>query len=256
MGVALRKWYLDCVTTAGDAAILYAGRVALGPVTVPYFELMAAQASCPVSRLRRVSGRARVSFHEHACALDAARLGVTGHWTSRHASITVALLDDARGRIVWRCRQPGGTATLHLPDGSVMTGLGYAEELDMTVAPWAMPFEELRWGRFVSEHRSVVWIDWRGGLDRRWVFADGAAVDASVVERERVVWPDATLEIAPGRVWRHGAVGRTVAGALARCLPRRVSHAVETKWLSPASLGDTAGATDSGWVIHEVVRWG
>jgi hypothetical protein len=251
---ALRKWYLDCVTTTGAAAIVYAGRVTMGPIALPYFELMAASASCPITGLRRVSGGARVTLEDRGLTLDASALGVTGQWNSRHPSICISLLDDEHGTIMWRCRQPGGRVTLHLPDGSIMVGLGYAEELEMTVAPWALPFEELRWGRFVSEHRSVVWIDWRGGLERRWVFADGAAVDASVVERDRVAWPGATLEIEAGRVWRHGALGKTVAGAFARCLPRRLSHAVETKWLSPATLRDGAGASEAGWVIHEVVR--
>lgn len=255
MRFALHKWYVDCVTRAGDAAIVYAGRVALGPIAVPYFELMTASASLPVARLRRVSGCARVTAAGPELTLDASPLGVTGRWTSRHSPISVTLLDDERGTIAWRCRQPGGRATLHLPDGSIMVGLGYAEELVMTVAPWALPFDELRWGRFVGEHRSVVWIDWRGDLNRRWVFADGMAVDASAVERDRVVWPGASLEIESGRVWRHGALGKTLAGALAACLPRRVSRAVETKWISPAVLRDDTGAGETGWVIHELVRW-
>jgi hypothetical protein len=29
----------------------------------------------------------------------------------------------------------------------VLHGLGNAEEPEMTVAPWALPFSELRWGR-------------------------------------------------------------------------------------------------------------
>ena len=255
-GIAVRKWYLDCVTATGDAAIVYAGRVTVGPIPVPYCELMTAPACGPPARLRRVSGRARVTTTGPDLALDVAPLRVTGSWTSRHAPISVTLFDDAPGRISWHCRQPGGLATLRLPDGSTLNGLGYAEELEMTVAPWALPFDELRWGRFVNERRSVVWIDWRGRLDRRWVWADGAAVDASVVDRDRVAWPGATVEIAPGRVWRHGRIGETVVGALAPCLPRRVSHAVETKWVSQAVLRDSRGAAETGWVIHELVRWG
>jgi hypothetical protein len=255
-GVTVRKWYLDCVTTAGDAAIVYAGRVTLGPMSVPYFELLTAPAGGPAARLRRVSGRARITAAGRELALEAAPLRVTGRWTPRHAPIDASLLDDARGRITWRCRQPGGLATLRLPDGSTLDGLGYAEELEMTVAPWALPFDELRWGRFVNDRRSVVWIDWRGRLDRRWVWADGAAVDASVVDRDRVAWPGATVEIEPGRVLRHDRIGKTVAGALAVCLPRRVSQAVETKWVSQAVLRDDRGAAETGWVIHEAVRWG
>jgi hypothetical protein len=253
---ALRKWYLDCVTAAGDAAIVYAARVAVGPVSVPYFELMTAPASHPPTHLRRLSGRTLITAAGPDLKLDASSVGLTGHWTARYPPINISLLDDERGRITWRCQQPGGGASLRLPNAQVLAGLGYAEELAMTVAPWALPFSELRWGRFVSEHRSIVWIDWRGEIERRWVFADGVAVNASVVERDRVAWPGATLEIEPGRVWRHGTLGKTVAGVFAFCVPRRAASAVETKWISPAVLRSDSAALESGWVIHEAVRWG
>lgn len=253
---ALRKWYLDCVTAGGDAAIVYSARVGVGPVSLPYFEIMNAPGSLPRPDQRRLSARPKITAAGHDLELDASPLGVTGQWTSRYPPITISLLDDERGKIVWRCQQPGGRASLRLPNALILAGFGYAETLEMTVAPWALPFSELRWGRFVSERRSVVWIDWRGGLDRRWVFAEGVAVDASVVERDRVAWPGATLEIDPGRVWRHGQLGQTVAGVFSFCVPRRAAHAVETKWISPAVLRSDRGAAETGWVIHEVVRWG
>jgi len=259
---ALRKWYLDCVTAAGDAAIVYSARMAVGPVSMPYFEIMTAPASrpdapvAPVAPRRGVSSRARVIESGHDLELDASHAGITGRWTSRYPAIDIVLLDDERGRIRWRCRQPGGRASLQVAGGTGLQGLGYAEELEMTAAPWALPFDELRWGRFVSEHRSVVWIDWRGGLERRWVFVDGLAVDAGVVECDRVIWPGAALEIAPGRVWRHGELGKSITGALSFCVPRRAARAVETKWISPAVLRHDIGAPETGWVIHEVVRCG
>lgn len=39
--LCLHKWYLDCLTKDGDAAIVYLGRVTLGWLAVPYFELLA-----------------------------------------------------------------------------------------------------------------------------------------------------------------------------------------------------------------------
>jgi hypothetical protein len=254
--LTLRKWYLDSISLSGDAAVVYAGRVSAGAFHVPYFELMTTHATRPAARLRRLSSRPRVTAAGRGVSLDAAALGITGQWTSAHAAIHVRLLDDERGRIVWRCHQPGGRADVQLPDGSILSGLGYAEELEMNVAPWAMPFDELRWGRFVGERQSVVWIDWRGGLDRRWVFVDGASVGAAVVEDDRIEWPGGAVEITAGRVLREGPVGKTVAGALAACLPRRVRQAAETKWVSRGLLRDDRTGSDNGWVIHELVRWG
>ena len=253
---ALRKWYFDCVTADGGAAILYAARVAVGPVSVPYFEVMTAPASHSVTHQQRLSGRTRITSAGRDLELTMPSLGITGHWNSRYPPVCIQLLDDERGKITWRCHQPGGRSSLHPSPTTVLDGFGYAEELEMTVAPWALPFSELRWGRFVSERRSIVWIDWRGGMDRRWVFAEGVAVNANVVERDRVAWPGGTLEIGPGRVWRHGRLGKTVAGLFSFCVPRRTARAVETKWISPAVLRSDVGDPESGWVIHEVVHEG
>lgn len=126
----------------------------------------------------------------------------------------------------------------------------------MSIAPWALPFQELRWGRFTGSGRSVVWIDWRGGLERRWLFVDGEAVKAHLLEADGVAWPTGRLEIQPGVVVREASIGRTLAGPLARLLPRRIGQALETKWQWPGRRHPgEAMPPVQGSVIHEVVRW-
>jgi hypothetical protein len=126
----------------------------------------------------------------------------------------------------------------------------------MSLPPWALPFRELRWGRFAARRRSVVWIDWRGGLERRWLFVDGESVEAQRIETDRIEWPAGRLDIQPGVVVREASIGRTLAGPLARLLPRRLGQALETKWLCPAQLQiRNAALPIQGSVIHEVVRW-
>jgi hypothetical protein len=126
----------------------------------------------------------------------------------------------------------------------------------MTLAPWELPFRELRWGRFVAGQRSVVWIDWRGGLERRWLFVDGEPVEARCIESDRVEWAAGSVEVQPGAVVREASVGGTLVGPLARLLPKRIGQVLETKWLSPARLHvGEAAPTVEGVVIHEVVRW-
>ncbi len=256
MRVGLRKWYLDCVSDAGDAGVIYAGRVSAGALSLPYFEVLSSPHARRGRRFRRLSRRANVQPAERGITLDATAFGVTGKWSSRASPIELRLFDGTSGRIDWRCHAPAALAEVELSDGTTLTGLGYVEELTMTVAPWALPFDDLRWGRFVSKRRHAVWIDWRGGLDRRWVFVDGVAVKATQVEREHVVWENGSIEIDTGRVLREGRLGKTIAGPGALLLPRRVGQALETKWISPASLHDDRHTAETGWVIHELVRWG
>lgn len=253
--LSLHKWYLDCTTEDGEAAIVYLGRVTLGWLAAPYFELLSIGPGGR-RRWRRLSASPQVSRRGQFLELTAPALGLRGRWEATTVALDVALLEAPGGTIRWRCHQPGGASELELPDGRRLAGSGYAEELEMSLPPWALPFQELRWGRFTAGRRSVVWIDWRGGLERRWLFVDGEPVEARRVETDRVEWAAGRLEIQPGVVVREASIGRTLAGPLSSLLPRRIGQAFETKWLCRAQLhvGEAAPPIP-GSVIHEVVRW-
>jgi hypothetical protein len=221
---------------------------------VPYFELLSCGPGRLDQRVKRFSQDGRVGLEGKAVVLNASRLGISGRWVPTTGAIEALLLDDPSGTIWWRCHQPGGRAKARLPDGRDLDGDGYAEELVMTCPPWALPFLELRWGRFVGGNRSVVWIDWRGKLERRWVFVNGVPVEARV-GADSIEWPGGRLEIDAGRPVREATIGRTIAGPLSFCLPRRIARAIESKWLSRGRLLAEGGDSTEGSVIHEVVRW-
>lgn len=254
----IRKWYFDCTTSAGDAAIVYVGDLSFGGVHASYVEVIAkigVGLAAPVVLARRWSGRAAAAItqDEHSLSLSIPALGVVGRWSLTTRGVAARLFDGSSGRIDWRAVQPAGDAHLSLPSGSTLVGAGYVEELTMSVRPWALPFHELRWGRFIGGGRSVVWVDWRGGVKACWVFVDGAAVEGRVSD-DRVEWPGGWLAIDSGQTIRDAAIGRTVAGPCAFLLPRRIRRATETKRISPGRLHDSRGTIADGWIIHEVVR--
>ena len=53
------------------------------------------------------------------------------------------LFESADGIVDWTCEMPRARTRI----GEVC-GDGYAEVLHMTVPPWKLPIDELRWGRF------------------------------------------------------------------------------------------------------------
>jgi hypothetical protein len=251
----IRKWYLDCVTDAGEAVIVYSGQVEMAWATAPYFEIFSIGAPPPVARMKRLSRRPLVAVRDRQITLDAAALGIRGTWSARGPAVEAVLVDGPRGRILWRCHQPAADVTLELPGGIARRGAGYVDEIDMTLAPWALPFDELGWGRFVGDGTSAVWIDWRGDLKRRWLFVGGQPREATSVSRSRVEWDTGIVLLDAGVTIRDGRIGPEVAGRLSWLLPRRVARARETKWLSRACLREAGGGTSRGWAIHEVVRW-
>jgi hypothetical protein len=185
-------------------------------------------------------------------------LKTKGTWERLDSPCAVRIYESDEGTIEWHCLHPRARATVELDEGVVVRGLGYVERLEMTIAPWKLPLEELRWGRFLSESDSVVWIDWLGESSRRIVLENGALRDATTVtESEIVLEGNVRLSLSTGKVLRTGALGKTALAIIPgvdRLLPSRLLNVQECKWRSRGELL-RGNAKSSGWAIHEVVRW-
>ena len=185
-------------------------------------------------------------------------LRTEGTWERLESPCDVQIYESPDGTIEWHCVHPRAHAALDLGAGVVTRGLGYVERLEMTVAPWNLPLEELRWGRFLSDSDSLIWIDWRGEHPRTIVLENGALRGvADLANTEIVVEGNVRLRLKTGRVLRTGALGKTVLGMIPgmnRLFPSRLLNVQECKWLSRGDLL-TGNNSSSGWAIHEVVRW-
>ena len=173
---------------------------------------------------------------------------------------THRLLETDEGTVDWTCLLPSARAELLLPDGGIARGLGYAERLELTIRPWRLPIEELRWGRFLCPEASLAWIEWRGPAPLSLALLDGRPARLASVDADSVVLsePAARLDLAPGTVLREGLLGGSVLGrvpALRRSLPGRMLRVHETRWLARGALDLGSGARHEGDVVHEVVRW-
>jgi hypothetical protein len=254
----LSKWYLDCVTETGDAAVLYWALIRWGALQIRYgAALIRPHAGVPTDRYTLLPDAPPIVEPDGSVHWECGRLGVSGTWVGRTAGIERTLLEQADGEIRWKCVSPRAEATVRVGDRT-LRGLGYVEHLTMTVKPWRLPFDGLRWGRYVSSDDAVIWIQWEGGDPRTWAFGNN-------VERRRVritdfgvELPDAGLSLTfeEGQVLRAGRLTATALRSLrvlASLLPRW-RRAYETKWLARAALAGP-GTRSTGWVVHEKVRW-
>lgn len=250
----LRKWYLDLVTDAGDAVIVYHAAVRWRWLRLRYASVLHAPAD-GAARTRTALASAAPALSANALALSMPRLGITGHWRSAQPAAHAHLLDTADGGVLWSCPMPSARASVVL-DGHELRGWGYAERLDLTVAPWRLPIRELLWGRFASPSASVVWIQWRGPRPLTLVLLNGAETDARITDTG-LEWPGGSLDLAPGRTLRQGRIGSTILRStplLRAALPASLRALDEHKLLAPAVLR-TAGAEHRGWAIHETVHF-
>jgi hypothetical protein len=263
---SLDKWYMDVVADDGEALVLYAAELRLFGLHLHYASIVQHRAGG--TRAMSTLRRSMPELEGKTLRWSSRALGVgAATWVADGEGVNEPLLgkeatapqgDD--GTVVWSCHMPLARAEVELDGGRVVRGLGYADELTLTMAPWALPIDELRWGRFTGEGASVVWLDWRGAHEKRVILKHGARVRGTVGDRMIEMPEDeAKVTIAEGTVLREGPLGTGPLAAVAELhalLPHKILATVERQVLARATLEQPFSAPVRGWAISEVVRWG
>ena len=256
--VRLSKWYLDCVSDSGEVALLYWATLRWGPFGLRYGAALHRSPDAPPTARYTLHPGAPPDRHgDTGVRWVSDRLEIRARWDGGPPAIRRTLFDGPTGAIEWDCLLPRASASVTIGPHAV-NGLGYVERLTMTLPPWRVPCDELRWGRFLSESEHLVWIDWRGPVPRTWVFAHGAEHQSAKISTHAVTVADAGIRLEMGRSadLRTGTLRRTALSPLrwlVSILPRW-RHAHEEKWLAAGTLTAPSG-TSTGWIIHERVRW-
>jgi len=252
----LDKWYLDCVTDGGSVVVAYWATVRLGVVPLRYAACLAGRAADGLTARYTLWPGAAPAADRGVVRWGCRRLRISGTWDLREPAIERTLLAERAGRIEWRCIGPRAEVVVRV-GAETLRGTGYVEHLTVSLPPWRLPFSRLRWGRFHGAHDTVIWIAWWGGLERRWVFANGIDRSGTDIQPRAVVLENGDrLELDDGVELRTGALRHTALRpmrVIAGLVPRwRSAH--ETKWLAPARLLTSTGVAH-GWALHEEVTW-
>jgi hypothetical protein len=169
------------------------------------------------------------------------------------------LIDLPDGAVDWRCEVPAATVAVTLQDRPSLSGRGYAECLEMTLPPWRLPIDELRWGRWVSDDggRSLVWIDWKGQQPRTDVYLDGRPQAAATVADDRIQAGDVSLALSERRTLHSRSLASALAGLapVLSLLPASWRGVEDTKWISRACVNRPGTPAEQGWCIDELVRF-
>lgn len=252
----LTKWYCDCVGEDGDAFLGYWAQLRLGPFTIPYAATLYKPAHGAPREHASVRRCPPPVFDGTGLHWHCRRLHVEGWWSPYFQAHQHTLYQSSAGMITWGCLVPGAEASIDIDGQDRLSGLGYAELLTVSISPRRLPFDHLRWGRFLSPDTSLTWIEWSGDCPRHWVFRNGAESPKATIDEAGVTFPEASLEFDDISILRHGSLRstalRTVPGA-SLLLGRRFRPAHETKWLARGTYS-TESTTRTGWVIHEEVR--
>ncbi len=256
----LSKWYLDCVDHRGHTFIGYSGTLRWKAIVLPYESLLLhkdgeeTQTRFSLRRVRPPIVQGNVVRWESPA------LSLSSSWDAVETPVHATILDSEAGAVEWHCLQPRATARVQVAGAPAVCGLGYVEFLKMTLPPWQLPLNELRWGRFLSEAGSLVWIDWQGPYAKRVIFHNGTQTGADAITDEQIVLSEgaAVLHLDRGCVLREGTIGETalpVFPRLGKLFPARALRIRECKWRSRGVLRRPGASDAVGWAIHEVVQW-
>lgn len=252
---SLAKWYLDFLDSNGSGGIIYVAELCWSGLRMCYAStLTVADGTIGSKTSIRTCKLPKIDSGKIVVQLP--RLGVEGAWEGLAHPIEREILASEQGAVQWNCLQPAARVSCVL-GGRKTEGLGYAELLHLTMAPWKLPIRELHWGRFVSETDSLVWIDWCGPFCYRLLLHNGKQVDAISITAQEIQSSVLSLTLDRGLILRSGELGSTVFPSirkLAAYVPGRMLRLSECKWRSRAVL-QHEGRSISGWAIHEVVRW-
>jgi hypothetical protein len=255
----LSKWYADCANEQGDAMILYSAELNWRGPDIHYSSLLTHRSgSSPRSRfsLRR---QPAPQVQEKSIEWKSQIWKAEGRWSEPGAGMHEVLFDAPDGSLEWHCVAPRASAQLRI-DGDEMQGWGYVEHLRLSVAPWRLPIQQLRWGRFINPTDALVWIDWRGPYNRQAAYYNGVAVPIREIDDHKIALADGdiVLSLEKETTLREGLMGATALSALPnlnRLFPARILKVREQKWLSRGVLRQPGRPDSAGMAIHEVVEW-
>lgn len=254
---ALTKWYIDCVAEDGRVAICYWASLSWRRLSLVWQGLTVYETGCPPFEQSAI-GRCRPPVNDQGRISWLSRqLGAVVMAEARQPPFGVRLFEEHSRYVDWHCEAPVAHVTIEVAGQPRLHGCGYIEHLTLTIPPWRLPLDEIRWGRWIDDAatRSLVWIDWRGPGANCWTFVDGVRAPGAAVGDDRVTNGAVVLGLEPPRILTCRALDLVIARVpgLWAVVPPALLAWHETKWASRGILCQADDAPIAGSVIHERV---
>jgi len=262
-GFHLDKWFLDFTGENGEAMIFYAAKLTWHGWTASYTSWLQYDAVQGVRLKSRFRNVQMPQKKDHLIEWSDAKFGISGTWRALADRIEARIFDSEDGFLDWRCFQPASQVQLKISD-RVLEGKGYAEQLILTVPPWKIPMDELRWGRFGSMQNNIVWIELREKERKQWLWLNGEKIGNCTIEDDCISIPDhnMVLKLDRGAVLEAEKKVFSVVNKIIRYIPgfKKVVPinflmADEFKWLSKGELQANSSVVSKGMAIHELVNF-
>jgi hypothetical protein len=170
-----------------------------------------------------------------------------------------SLYNDGDKELVWNCHHPKAVAEIQFRD-VLYKGTGYAETLYCTMKPWQLPIDELRWGRFLSDSYTIIWINWLGKNPLNLLFFNNREINDAVLANDNIVFAggEYLLKFSDKQVIRKGKLSHLFDTwpFIKVLFNPRLLGIIETKFKAKTELLRNSELLSDGWSIFEIVIWG
>lgn len=261
----LSKWYFDCVNDRGEAVIIYAARLKFNRITVPYNSIIFSTNTKGFLQKSRFRNLSFPEIHENYITFNDIKHGVMGRWESSASELHSRLFDTDTGVLDWHCLQPRSRSIVVIDNGHKIEGFGYAEHLSLTIEPWKLPMNQLRWGRYVSETDYLVWIEIKSNPTKKWIWYNGEPISICYITDDNIEIPEKGVELiftkkqlieSEKKIFNIAKSLLTYLPGITKTITGDFLNADETKWLSFGILKLNGVKKSEGWVVHERVNFG
>lgn len=252
---------MDCQDDAGNTFIGYSAQLSWKKMYLTYSSILINRNNGKSFVKSTLSKLNNPFFEKNELIWKPEKYIEEGRWKNLDSPIGQKLLDSKGGYINWNCTQPKAEAQVNIDDRIMFKGLGYSEFMEMTVQPWQLPINTLKWGRFLSKTDTVVWIQWRGEKNLDIFYHNGILVEDSHIHNDeiRLDHGNLVLSFIESVELRRGYLAKTAMSRfpLMRAIfPKAVLNTHESKWKSKSLLKKADGSFATGWSIHETVKFG
>jgi hypothetical protein len=184
---------------------------------------------------------------------------INGSWERSDAPIAISLYKDNQNHeLIWNCHHPKSRTEIKY-NGKIYKGFGYAESLSLTIKPWNLPIDELRWGRFLSDTCTIIWINWVGKYPVNRIFLNGVEYNDAIFKDGIISFSDEIYQLKFSEILtiREGKLLNLFPAIsfLKLLFNRRILDTVEIKYKAKTIFSKNGVRLSKGWSLYEIVTW-
>lgn len=257
----LTKHYFDNIDTHGNLVMAYAAELSVLGIMIPFSSVITLNENGEwneQTHLKRAHLQNQMNLH----AFEMPEWNVRGEWrglANALPEVQLCRIDGKKDKfksVDWHVHTP--LAKCEFSDNQqTIKGLGYAETITMNLEPWLFPLEEWYWGRFLSPTHSVVWLEWRGEHNVRFLYHDGLLQDDFEVTNDSIRYEFGTIVLRDTRVIKNEPLLQMAQHfpIVKKLFKKEFLNTHEQKFLSRGTLTLHDGTPCEGFALYERIDW-